>query len=214
MSLKFLVSAGPTREYIDPVRFLSNPSSGKMGFAVAKEAVKRGYECVLVSGPVNLRPPKGCRFIPVISAEDMYQALKKEFRSCDVLIMTAAVSDFKPARMLKQKEHKIAEKSTLELVRTKDILKSLSPDKGKRIVIGFAAETNDLEASGKRKLFVKGLDMIVANDVSKPLAGFAVGKLNATFLYPKKAKERLGLISKVSVARKLIDFAEKEAKNK
>ncbi|MBO7435548.1 phosphopantothenoylcysteine decarboxylase [bacterium] len=214
MALKFLVSAGPTREYIDPVRFLSNPSSGKMGFAVAKEAVRRGYECVLVSGPVNLRPPKGCRFIPVISAEDMYQALKKEFRSCDVLIMTAAVSDFKPARMLKQKEHKIAEKSTLELVRTKDILKSLSPDKGKRIVIGFAAETNDLEASGKRKLFVKGLDMIVANDVSKPLAGFAVGKLNATFLYPKKAKERLGLISKVSVARKLIDFAEKEAKNK
>ena len=214
MALKFLVSAGPTREYIDPVRFLSNPSSGKMGFAVAKEAVRRGYECVLVSGPVNLRPPKGCRFIPVISAEDMYQALKKEFRSCDVLIMTAAVSDFKPARMLKQKEHKIAEKSTLELVRTKDILKSLSPDKGKRIVIGFAAETNDLEASGKRKLFIKGLDMIVANDVSKPLAGFAVGKLNATFLYPKKAKERLGLISKVSVARKLIDFAEKEAKNK
>ena len=214
MALKFLVSAGPTREYIDPVRFLSNPSSGKMGFAVAKEAVRRGYECVLVSGPVNLRPPKGCRFIPVISAEDMYQALKKEFRSCDVLIMTAAVSDFKPARMLKQKEHKIAEKSTLELVRTKDILKSLSPDKGKRIVIGFAAETNDLEASGKRKLFVKGLDMIVANDVSKPLAGFAVGKLNATFLYPKKAKERLGLISKASVARKLIDFAEKEAKNK
>ena len=116
--------------------------------------------------------------------------------------------------MLKQKEHKIAEKSILELVRTKDILKSLSPDKGKRIVIGFAAETNDLEASGKRKLFIKGLDMIVANDVSKPLAGFAVGKLNATFLYPKKAKERLGLISKVSVARKLIDFAEQEAKNK
>jgi phosphopantothenoylcysteine decarboxylase/phosphopantothenate--cysteine ligase len=214
MPLKFLVSAGPTREYIDPVRFLSNPSSGKMGFAVAKEALKRGYECVLVSGPVNLRPPKGCRFIPVVSAEDMYQALKKEFRSCDVLIMTAAVSDFKPARMLKQKEHKIAEKSTLELVRTKDILKSLSPDKGKRIVIGFAAETNDLEASGKRKLFVKGLDMIVANDVSKPLAGFAVGKLNATFLYPKKAKERLGLISKASVARKLIDFAEQEAKHK
>ena len=214
MSLKFLVSAGPTREYIDPVRFLSNPSSGKMGFAVAKEAVKRGYECVLVSGPVNLRPPKGCRFIPVVSAEDMYQALKKEFRSCDVLIMTAAVSDFKPAKTLKQKEHKIAEKSILELVRTKDILKSLSPDKGKRIVIGFAAETNDLEASGKRKLFVKGLDMIVANDVSKPLAGFAVGKLNATFLYPKKAKERLGLISKTAVARKLIDFAEQEAENK
>ena len=214
MPLKFLVSAGPTREYIDPVRFLSNPSSGKMGFAVAKEAVKRGYECVLVSGPVNLRPPKGCRFIPVVSAEDMYQAIKKEFARCDVLIMTAAVSDFKPAKKLKQKEHKIAEKSILELVRTKDILKSLSPDKGKRIVICFAAETNDLEASGKRKLFVKGLDLIVANDVSKPLAGFAVGKLNATFLYPKKEKERLGLISKVSVARKLIDFAEREAENK
>lgn len=214
MALKFLVSAGPTREYIDPVRFLSNPSSGKMGFAVAKEAIKRGYECVLVSGPVNLKPPKGCKYIPVVSAEDMYQALKKEFNNCDVLIMTAAVSDFKPAKKLKQKEHKIAEKSILELVRTKDILKSLSPDKGKRTIVGFAAETEDMEASAKRKLFVKGLDMIVANDVSKPLAGFASGKLNAAFLYPKKEKERLGLISKASVARKLIDFAEQEAKKK
>ena len=212
MALKFLVSAGPTREYLDPVRFLSNPSSGKMGFAVAKEVLKRGYECVLVSGPVNLKPPKGCKFIPVISAEDMYQAIKKEFANCDALVMTAAVSDFKPARKLKQKEHKIAEKSILELVRTKDILKSLAPEKGKRIVVGFAAETNDLEASGKRKLFTKALDMIVANDVSSPRAGFQSEYLDATFLYPKEPAEHLGLVSKAKVAAKIVAFAEKALK--
>ena len=212
MALKFLVSAGPTREYIDPVRFLSNPSSGKMGFAVAKEAVKRGYECVLVSGPVNLKPPKGCKFIPVVSAEDMYEAIVKEFPKCDVLIMTAAVSDFKPAKRLKQKEHKIAEKAVLELVRTKDILKGVAKEKGKRFVIGFAAETNDILASAKRKMFVKGLDMIVANDVSRSDAGFASEKLRAVFLFPDGKEERCGLVGKTTVARKLIDFAEQEAK--
>lgn len=212
MALKFLVSAGPTREYIDPVRFLSNPSSGKMGFAVAKEAVKRGYECVLVSGPVNLKPPKGCKFIPVVSAEDMYEAIVKEFPKCDVLIMTAAVSDFKPAKRLKQKEHKIAEKAVLELVRTKDILKGVAKEKGKRFVIGFAAETNDILASAKRKMFVKGLDMIVANDVSRSDAGFASEKLRAVFLFPDGKEERCGLVGKTTVAKKLIEAAESASK--
>ena len=208
MKLRFLVSAGPTREYIDPVRFLSNPSSGKMGFAVAKEAVKRGYECVLVSGPVNLKPPKDCKFIPVVSAEDMYEAIVKEFPKCDVLIMTAAVSDFKPAKRLKQKEHKIAEKAVLELVRTKDIHKGVAKEKGKRFVIGFAAETNDILASAKRKMFVKGLDMIVANDVSRSDAGFASEKLRAVFLFPDGKEERCGLVGKATVAKKLIEAAE------
>ena len=212
MKLRFLVSAGPTREYIDPVRFLSNPSSGKMGFAVAKEAVKRGYECVLVSGPVNLKPPKGCKFIPVVSAEDMYEAIVKEFSTCDVLVMTAAVSDFKPAKRLKQKEHKIAEKAVLELVRTKDILKGVAKEKGKRFVIGFAAETNDILASAKRKMFVKGLDMIVANDVSRSDAGFASEKLRAVFLFPDGKEERCGLVSKTTVAKKLIEAAESASK--
>ena len=212
MKLRFLVSAGPTREYIDPVRFLSNPSSGKMGFAVAKEAVKRGYECVLVSGPVNLKPPKGCKFIPVVSAEDMYEAIVKEFPKCDVLIMTAAVSDFKPAKRLKQKEHKIAEKAVLELVRTKDILKGVAKEKGKRFVVGFAAETNDILASAKRKMFVKGLDMIVANDVSRSDAGFASEKLRAVFLFPDGKEERCGLVGKTTVAKKLIEAAESASK--
>ena len=212
MKLRFLVSAGPTREYIDPVRFLSNPSSGKMGFAVAKEAVKRGYECVLVSGPVNLKPPKGCKFIPVVSAEDMYEAIVKEFSTCDVLVMTAAVSDFKPAKRLKQKEHKIAEKAVLELVRTKDILKGVAKEKGKRFVVGFAAETNDILASAKRKMFVKGLDMIVANDVSRSDAGFASEKLRAVFLFPDGKEERCGLVSKTTVAKKLIEAAESASK--
>ena len=212
MKLRFLVSAGPTREYIDPVRFLSNPSSGKMGFAVAKEAVKRGYECVLVSGPVNLKPPKGCKFIPVVSAEDMYEAIVKEFPKCDVLIMTAAVSDFKPAKRLKQKEHKIAEKAVLELVRTKDILKGVAKEKGKRFVIGFAAETNDILASAKRKMFVKGLDMIVANDVSRSDAGFASEKLRAVFLFPDGKEVRCGLVGKTTVAKKLIEAAESASK--
>ena len=212
MKLRFLVSAGPTREYIDPVRFLSNPSSGKMGFAVAKEAVKRGYECVLVSGPVNLKPPKGCKFIPVVSAEDMYEAIVKEFPKCNVLIMTAAVSDFKPAKRLKQKEHKIAEKAVLELVRTKDILKGVAKEKGKRFVIGFAAETNDILASAKRKMFVKGLDMIVANDVSRSDAGFASEKLRAVFLFPDGKEERCGLVGKATVAKKLIEAAESASK--
>ena len=209
MPLRFLVSAGPTREYLDPVRFLSNPSSGKMGFAVAEAALERGHSCVLVSGPVSLTPPKGATYIPIVSAEDMLREIEREFSTCDVLVMTAAVSDFKPKTRLEHKEHKLSDSSVLELVRTPDILQTLYPKKEEQLVIGFAAETYDLEASAARKMFVKGLDMIVANDVSSSRAGFAVEKLDATFLFPEYPPERLGLIDKQAVAKKIVEFAER-----
>lgn len=207
MPLRFLVSAGPTREFIDPVRFISNPSTGRMGFALAREILAAGHECVLVSGPVALEPPEGARYVPVVSAQDMLEALQKEFSGCDVLVMTAAVSDFKPARYLPHKEHKAEAGSCLELERTPDILMTLAPEKAGQVVVGFAAETEDLEASGRRKLLRKGLDMIVANDVSSPRAGFASRDLDAVLIYPDRPQERLGLLSKEEIARRIIDFA-------
>ena len=159
---KILITAGPTREMLDPVRFLTNLSTGEMGYALAREAVSKGYRVSLVSGPTDLQPPKGVRFYPVVSALQMKRVCAELFQKHDGLIMTAAVCDFMPIRA---DRHKIPSSKgmTLRLKRTPDILASLAKRKGSRIVIGFCLETRDLIRRAKDKLQRKKLDGIVAN---------------------------------------------------
>jgi phosphopantothenoylcysteine decarboxylase/phosphopantothenate--cysteine ligase len=162
MIKKLLITAGPTREHLDPVRFISNLSSGALGYALARVAVKRGYQVSLVSGPTSLTPPPGVRFYPVISALEMRQKCTELFPKHDGLIMSAAVSDFMPFRLSRQKMPSGSGRM-LKLKRTPDILAGLSKRKGKRVVIGFCLETKDLIRKAKKKLIAKHLDGIVAN---------------------------------------------------
>ena len=169
-----LVTAGPTREPIDPVRFLSNRSSGKMGYALAGEALRRGGTVVLVSGPSALAPPPGAEFRPVETAAEMTREVKTHFRRADVLIMAAAVADFRPAEKSEQKIKKGVMPAALRLVPTEDILGSLarSRQRSNKVIVGFAAETGDLAVKASQKLKEKRLDLIVANDVSREGVGF------------------------------------------
>lgn len=164
--MKLVVTAGPTRERWDAVRYLSNRSSGKMGFALAAEAVKRGADAVLVSGPAALADPPGVRVVRVESAAEMYEAVKSEWADADALVMAAAVADYRPADPLARKRKKGDGPLAVELERTTDILADLGKDKGHRILVGFAAETEEVVERAKDKLERKGLDLIVANRVS------------------------------------------------
>lgn len=170
--VRVLVNAGPTREPLDAVRFLSNPSTGKMGYAVAAEAAARGAKVTLVSGPTELEAPPGVEVVRVTTADEMLAACKKAFRGAAIFVATAAVSDFKPKTRAKGKVKKEDAELTLELARTPDVLKTLAADKGRRFVVGFAAETDDVLRHAKEKLRRKNLDLIVANDVGKPGRGF------------------------------------------
>ena len=170
--LRIVITAGPTREYLDPVRFLSNPSTGRMGFALAYEAAKRGHEVTLVAGPVSLRTPPGVNRVDVTSAREMFAAVKEAAKEADVFIASAAVADWRPAEKAVKKLKKYAMVSTLELKRNPDILKSVKcPRK-----VGFAAETGDTGAEAVRKCREKKLEFIVANDVTAPGCGFAVAR--------------------------------------
>ena len=172
--LRCLITAGPTREHIDPVRFLSNGSSGRMGYALAGAALARGWHVDLVSGPVAVPPPPGAVTHRVVSAAEMLAACEPLFVDCNMFIAVAAVADFRPKAVAgeKLKKSAVAGGLALELVPTVDILKTLSGRKRPgQVVVGFAAETHDLEASGLRKLADKNLDFIVANDVSRPGVG-------------------------------------------
>lgn len=173
-----LVTAGPTREHIDPVRYLSNGSSGRMGYEIAAAAAARGWVVDLVSGPVALAAPPGVRVTRVVSAADMFAACEPLFPRCDVFVAVAAVSDFKPrvasAVKIKKSDATLAADGgmTLELAPTVDILKTLAARKSARqCVVGFAAETRDVEDYARKKLAGKNLDWIVANDVGKPGVG-------------------------------------------
>lgn len=211
--LRFVITAGPTREYIDPVRFLSNPSTGKMGFAIARAAASRGHDVTLVAGPVSLKTPKGIRRIDVVSAREMMAAVEKALgegaaahgarrgiRPADVFIATAAVADWRPAKCAAKKLKKGEMSGTLRLVRNPDILKTV---KGVRKV-GFAAETNDVLAEARRKCLEKGLEMIVANDVTEKGSGFGTDTNRVTFVRKDGSVERLPLMSKLSVARRIV----------
>jgi phosphopantothenoylcysteine decarboxylase/phosphopantothenate--cysteine ligase len=165
--IRCLITAGPTREFLDPVRFISNGSSGKMGYALAAEAVARGWSVDLVSGPVSLAAPAGVRVTRVVTAQEMYEACVPLFGGCDVFIAVAAVSDYKPRFRATEKTKKTGGTLTLELEPTVDILKTLAATKTpQQTVVGFAAETRDVEIYAQRKLTEKKLDWIVANDVT------------------------------------------------
>jgi phosphopantothenoylcysteine synthetase/decarboxylase len=171
--MKILITAGPTREAIDPVRFLTNRSSGKMGYAIADAAVHAGHHVLLISGPTSLDVPAGVDFIPVESAAEMYEVVARYLPKMGAAFFAAAVADFTPAEISSQKIKKSGEKMILELVKTKDILGSAREIMGfEGFLVGFAAETENLEANARMKLEKKGCDLIVANDVSRSDIGF------------------------------------------
>ena len=170
--MRCLITAGPTREHLDPVRFLSNGSSGKMGYALAVAARNRGWQVDLVSGPVALGAPSGVKLHRVVSAAEMLAASEPCFDSCDLFIAVAAVADYRPRDCAPEKRKKSGGSVTLELVPTVDILKTLAARKrSSQVVVGFAAETHEVESYARRKLAEKRLDWIVANDVSQPGIG-------------------------------------------
>jgi phosphopantothenoylcysteine decarboxylase/phosphopantothenate--cysteine ligase len=200
---KILVTAGPTREYLDPVRFLSNRSSGKMGYAIAWAALRRGAGVTLISGPSHLLPPKGAFFVPVETAEDMLKAVDKYTPSSTRLIMTSAVSDFRPAEISGGKIEK-SDELLLKLIRTPDIISAARKKKPGLFIIGFAAETGSEFEKAKKKLKDKNMDMIIFNDVTEPGAGFDVDT-NKVVIIDKEQETSLPLMSKDGVADKILD---------
>jgi len=200
-----LVTAGPTREAIDAVRFISNPSTGKMGYAVAAAARERGADVILVSGPCQIDPPIGVKFIPVVSAGEMHAAVLKQFPQCDIVIMAAAVSDFKPSQVSDRKIKKDEAPDLLKLERTPDILKELGNSAIKPILVGFAAETDDLERNALRKMKDKNLDMVVANDLLRSESGFAVDTNAVTIFDRSGRRQELPTMMKSDAARIIIN---------
>ncbi|MBN2020501.1 MAG: phosphopantothenoylcysteine decarboxylase [Sedimentisphaerales bacterium] len=204
--LSFLVTAGGTREYIDPVRFISNASSGKMGYGLADAAAAAGHDVTLITAPVNLPSPKGVKIVEVESANDMFEAVKGRFDRCDALIMAAAVSDYTPVRQAQLKIRKGKKEITLKLRPTVDILKWTGSHKRKgQIVVGFALEDKNLRANARMKLIEKNLDMIIANKLS------AIGA-DSTSVWIKTGSRNWLLIKKrmkTAIARKIIRLSEK-----
>ncbi|WP_053362112.1 bifunctional phosphopantothenoylcysteine decarboxylase/phosphopantothenate--cysteine ligase CoaBC [Bacillus sp. FJAT-27251] len=199
-----LITAGPTREKLDPVRYLTNHSTGKMGYAIAEEARKMGAHVILVSGPVALKPPFGIEAVNVESAQEMYEAVMKNYSDADVVIKTAAVADYRPKTVHGKKIKKQEGGQMLELERTKDILLELGRRKHHQLLVGFAAETDNVEEYARRKLAKKNADMIVANNVTEAGAGFGTDT-NIVTLYKKDGSEvHMPLMSKADVARKLL----------
>ena len=205
LGCRLLVTAGPTREELDPVRFLSNYSSGKMGYAVAAAAARRGASVTLVSGPTALQVPESVKCIPVNSAEEMRDAVLEQAAKAEVVIKAAAVADYRPVRRAEQKLKKVGDELILELEKNPDILAELGAAKGELILVGFAAETERLLAHAAEKLKQKNLDMIVANDVTRDGAGFDVDTNIVRFLHADGRVEELDLMSKEQVAELLLD---------
>ena len=203
MNRKVVVTSGPTREYLDPVRFLSNRSSGKMGYAIARAALKRGAEVVLISGPSHLDQPKGVRFIPIETAVEMRDAVMSELPSSDLLIMSAAVSDFMPHETSGRKVDK-KERLFLQLSPTPDIISEVAMKRKRPFIIGFAAETGRKIEKARKKLMEKKMDMIVFNNVTEPGAGFDVDT-NKVVLIDRQKEKDLPLMSKDSVADAILD---------
>lgn len=196
-----LITAGPTREHLDPVRFFSNGSSGRMGYALAAAAAAQGWKVDLVSGPVALPPPAGVTLHRVVSAVEMLAASEPLFPSCDLFLAVAAVADFRPKSAAPGKIKKDGKSLRLELVPTIDILQTLAARKREgQVVVGFAAETHDLEASARRKLAEKGLDWIVANDVSRPGLGMEAEENAVLLLGRTGARLAFGPAPKAAVA--------------
>ena len=201
---RVLVSAGPTREYIDAVRYLSNPSTGRMGYAIAQNAALRGADVTLVTGPSVIDSPKSVNVVRVTSAAEMDAAVTKAFDSADILIMAAAVADYTPKDRIQNKLKKAGDLS-VELVRTTDILKKLGPEKGKRIVVGFAAETDNTENYAKEKLLKKNLDLIALNDITQPDAGFGKATNHVILFKKDGSRKELKTDTKEKIAEQILD---------
>ena len=216
--MRVVVTAGPTREHLDPVRFLSNPSTGKMGFAIAAEAARRGHEVVLIAGPVALKTPKGVKRVDVVSAREMLAACLDAIRndgdanSSVAFISTAAVADWRPAKCAAKKLKKGEMASTLKLVRNPDILKTISKlsKPSKPCLVGFAAETDHVLKEAARKCREKGLEFIVANDVTKKGCGFGTDTNKVTFVFPDGTLKRFPLMTKRLVAKRILEEIENE----
>ncbi len=206
---KIVVTAGPTREYLDPVRFISNRSSGKMGFELASEAHKRGANVILITGPTHLFPPRDVKCLQVQSALEMNQAVLDSMQDADILIMAAAVSDLMFADKMKQKVKKPLSTENIQLVPTVDILSQSSRTKKNQIFVGFAAETENVEQNAHMKLKKKKLDLIVANDVSKEGIGFDVEDNKVSLFFPDGRALHTDKKSKLEISRIILDEIEK-----
>jgi len=203
--ITILVTAGPTREPIDKVRFISNPSSGKMGYALAAAARDRGAAVVLISGPSHLPSPSGMKVIRVLTADDMYRAVMEHVEAAQVIIMAAAVSDFRPAVSTDHKIKKHEAPTILQLEPTRDILLELGKTAGKRLLVGFAAETDNVHQNAIKKLTEKKLDMIVANDLVKAGAGFETDTNSVTIIDRTGKSEELPVMHKSEIAAHILD---------
>lgn len=201
---KVLVTAGPTREALDPVRYLTNHSSGKMGYAIAKQARLRGAEVVLISGAKDLEPPFGIEVIHVNSAAEMFEAVMQHLE-VDIIVKAAAVGDYRPAQASDIKIKKMPGDMAIPLTRNKDILFEIGQVKTSQYLVGFAAETNDVIENAQKKMVKKNLDMIVANDITAEGAGFKSNTNLVTLLHKNGGQEELALMSKEEVASKIID---------
>lgn len=205
--MKILISAGPTREKFDIIRFISNRSTGKMGYALAAAAVEHGMDVVLVSGPVNLTVPDNVRLIKVESAAEMAKAVKAEAPDADLVIMAAAVADFTPIQSCNHKIKKTSGNLTIELEPTEDILLTLGKNKPEgQVLVGFAAESENLLANAQGKMQRKNLDWIAANDISRKDSGFASDSNAVTLLSKDGKKIEIPMDSKKNIAKQIIDI--------
>lgn len=202
---KILVTAGPTQEAIDPVRFITNHSSGKMGYAIAKIAAARGAQVTLISGPVSLNPPQNAKTIKITNAKEMLEAVKENFPDSDIVIKSAAVADFRPKNISAEKIKKTGEEISIELERTDDILAFLGKNKKPgQILCGFSMETQSLIENSKKKLSAKNLDLIIANNLKTPGAGFQADTNQATII-SKDFQKELPLMQKEELASRILD---------
>ncbi len=202
--MRFVITAGPTREPIDPVRYLSNRSSGKMGYAIAEAAAEAGHNVLLISGPVNLAAPKSVELISSLSSDEMYDAVHRHLEGADVVVMCAAVADYKPATVSPRKIKKQDQTVSLELIPTRDVLASLGKEDRQFLLVGFAAETNDLEKNARQKLEQKKCDIIVANDVSTITSGMETDENEVTILFRDGEIKKIARAPKKNIARELV----------
>ena len=205
--MRFLITAGPTREYLDPVRFISNAASGQMGIAIARAALRRGHQVTLILGPVSAKPPKAARTIQVETTEQMAQACFKHFDHSDCVVMSAAVADYQPAKCQPKKIKKTPGPMSLDLKPTTDILNELGRRKKSQLLIGFAMETDTLKANALAKLKKKNLDYVVANSP----ASLSSDQIDACVLARDGRTLSTGSIAKLALARKLVLLAESHA---
>ena len=200
-----LVTAGPTREAIDPVRYITNRSSGKMGYAIAEAAAERGADVTLISGPVSLRTPGGVKRVDIVSSDELCDSVIERFPGCDILVMAAAPADFTPAEFSSEKIKKGGDNLTLNLRATRDILKTIAPLKSNQKVMGFAAETHNVENNAIEKLKRKKLDFIAANDVTAEGPGFGTDTNIITLYGADGSREHSGMVTKREAADWLLD---------